>query len=172
MVYQDLAHIHDFCRSRRGERLLAVELTERIRAIQGKGDSVLACLKLLLGFPIGSELLNELHLQSRHSLHMEDWICLKFQRPCRSVLIPNVLGGNASERALREFRKLHTPRVLESIVDETNLLLSRSLTYKRFLQLWEAALPTYANPVLGSISTLRYQAALPSLIDLAIFCFR
>jgi hypothetical protein len=168
MVYQDLAHTHDFCRSRRGERLLAVELIERIRAIQGKGDSVLACLKLLLGFPIGSELLNELHLQSRHSLHMENWICLKFQRPCRSVLIPNVLGGNASERALSEFRKLHTPRVLESIVDETNLLLSRSLTYKGFLQLWEAALPTYANPVLGSISTLRYQAALPSLIDLAV----
>lgn len=134
----------------------------------GPRDSVLACLKLLLGFPIGGELLDKLHLQSRRLLHTEDWIRLEFQRPRRSVLIPNVLCGNASERALSEFRKLHTPRVLESIVDETNLLLSRSLTYESFLQLWEAALPTYANPVLGAISTLRFQAAQPSRVDLAI----
>jgi hypothetical protein len=168
MVYQDLVHTDGFCRSRRRERLPAVELIEKILAIQVKGDSVLACLRLLLGFPIGGKLLHGLHLQSRRSLQTEDWIRLESQRPRRSVLIPNVLRDNVSERALSEFRKLHTPRVLECIVDETNLLLSRSFTYKSFLQLWEAALPTDASPELCSISTLRFQAALPSIVDLAV----
>jgi hypothetical protein len=168
MVYKDLAHTHDFCRSRRKERLLAVELIERIRIIQPQEGSVLICLRLLLGFPTGGALLHGLHLQNLSSLLRDDWIHLEFRRPGRSLIIPNVLRGNASERALREFRNLHTPRVLKSIADETNIFLPKSLTYETFLALWEAALPTFASPVLSAISTLRFQAALPSRVDLAV----
>jgi hypothetical protein len=74
---------------------------------------------------------------------------------------------NVSERALREFRKLHTRSVLESIINDTTILLPQPLTYETFLHLWETALPAYSSPVLAAISTLRFQAALPNRVDLA-----
>lgn len=161
----DLNWTSDFCRSMYQDRQLAIHLRTNLLTEVVESTSGAACMKLLAGLPLGAVAIDGMRKLKLRDLVELDWLELDIDRPSRTLIVPNILKGNASEQAIAAFREISKPSALGQIVDDLHLPWLELRKYDRFLAIWEAGLPAAARPLLTAIYTLRFQAAQPSFID-------
>src|SRR5271165_5028953 len=150
----DLTKSHDLCASTYSDRLKGDRLLWRINNAEVGADSPLSCLKLLVGMPMGAQVLDAIHKKEILELETEEWLRIQFGRPDIEVMVPNVLKDNVTVESLIAFRNLETPRMMNRLVEELNDVVLDSLTYRSLLRYLEAAIPGSSQPLLASIYTL------------------